>query len=293
MPRATSRSTRSPASSGQGHETSFAADRRGRARRAARAHPLSQAAIRQRALVGNGTGGSRSLAGQGSSFKVLGEQLIELGRPHAARMLECAGAGYGIRKRRRIAVKGTDRAIGFFDLARRLSRERVAGGADARIRSTRSPKRTSGATFPNGCHIAEVEIDPATGVTTIVQLHRRRRCRHAHLAATGRRPGARRRGARHRPGARRACVLRSRYGAVPVRVVHGLHHAARGLAAGRSNRIDYPVPTPTNLLGAKGVGESGCSGSLPSLAECDARCAAAARRRASRHAAHPGAGLGG
>jgi carbon-monoxide dehydrogenase large subunit len=28
---------------------------------------------------------------------------------------------------------------------------------------------------------------------------------------------------------------------------------------------DYPVPTPTNALGAKGVGESGCSGSLPAL----------------------------
>jgi len=29
---------------------------------------------------------------------------------------------------------------------------------------------------------------------------------------------------------------------------------------------DHPVPTPTNALGAKGVGESGCSGSLPALA---------------------------
>ena len=28
---------------------------------------------------------------------------------------------------------------------------------------------------------------------------------------------------------------------------------------------DHPVPTPTNALGAKGVGESGCSGSLPAL----------------------------
>ena len=56
---------------------------------------------------------------------------------------------------------------------------------------------------------------------------------------------------------------------------------------------DHPVPTPTNALGAKGVGESGCSGSLPALVERDDRRVAPARHRPPRHAVHTFQTVGG
>ena len=60
--------------------------------------------------------------------------------------------------------------------------------------------RTS-ATYPNGTHICEVEIDPETGATEIVDLHDRRRFRRHGEPDPARRPGPWRRRAGHRPGA--------------------------------------------------------------------------------------------
>ena len=246
-------------SSGQGHETSFVEI-------VARELGVPTSALTYRgsdskaALVGNGTGGSRSLLGAGSSFKALAVKMIALGLPHAAQALECAEAdieysdgGY--------RVKGSDRLIGFMDLATRL-----AAGLAA---TTPHPldavaEMSSGVTFPNGCHVAEVEVDPATGVTTVER----------YIAYDD------------------AGTL------ISPQLVHGQMHGGITQGAGQvfgehaiydresaqfmtGSFMDYPmpragwvqqlemherpVPTKTNALGAKGVGEAGCSGALPAL----------------------------
>ena len=56
---------------------------------------------------------------------------------------------------------------------------------------------------------------------------------------------------------------------------------------------EHPVPTPTNALGAKGVGESGCSGSLPALVNATIDALRPLGIDASRHAVHAVAGVGG
>ena len=64
------------------------------------------------------------------------------------------------------------------------------------------------ASFPYGCHVCEVEIDPETGRLADRAAHRRRRCRPRGQSADHPRPDARRHGAGHRPGAAGAVLLR-------------------------------------------------------------------------------------
>ena len=245
-------------SQGQGHETTFAEI-------IANALGVPRESVQYRgsdphtSLVGNATGGSRSLAGVGSSLKRLGEVLIETGKPHAAGHLECAEGDLEYVKGAYV-VKGTDRKIGFFDLAQRVAPKTAADKHPL----DSVGEATSGATFPNGCHVAEVEIDPATGVTTIVN--------YTAVDDFG-------------------TVISPQLveGQVQGGVLQGIgqvlgEHAYYDPATGQflaATYLDYPmpragwtpdfsahhwsVPTPTNLLGAKGVGESGCSGALPSM----------------------------
>ena len=101
------------------------------------------------------TGGSRFAVVTGTAAGIAAKDVIDKGMEQAAKMLEAAAAdieyGDGDYK-----VKGTDRKTTLFDVAG------AVGGLDAL-----HIKNTGALTFPNGCHIVEVEIDPQTGVTTI------------------------------------------------------------------------------------------------------------------------------
>ncbi|MGH6690972.1 MAG: xanthine dehydrogenase family protein molybdopterin-binding subunit, partial [Gammaproteobacteria bacterium] len=139
-------------SSGQGHETTFpqiVAAALGIDPTGIRFQPTPPAAD----LVGNGTGGSRGVLGTGSAFRVLGEKLIELARPHAAARLKVDPGKLRYAKGKFHA--GT-RSVGFVELARALA------GPKPHPFDTKA-EGTYGTSYPNGCHIAEVEIDPATG----------------------------------------------------------------------------------------------------------------------------------
>jgi carbon-monoxide dehydrogenase large subunit len=109
--------------------------------------------------TGAGTGGSSSIPVGGVSVdrasKTLAEQLKEL----AADALEAAAGDMEI-SGGAVRVAGTDRAISFADLASdpKATPEKLQAARDF---STDQP------TYPNGTHIAEVEIDPATGATAI------------------------------------------------------------------------------------------------------------------------------
>ena len=240
-------------SSGQGHETTFpqiVARILGVDPSLIRFHPMPPPAD----LVGNGTGGSRGVLGTGSAFHILGERLIERARPHAARLLERPEAEL------RYAEGGFhagDRRIGFVELARRLAAAQphpLDMAADG----------VFGMSYPNGCHIAEVEVDPETGETAVLRYTAVDDLGNVinPVLVEGQVQGG---------------VLQ---GAGQVFGEHAKYDEATGqLLAGsfmdyvmpRAGWIpdmlvhDHPVPTPTNALGAKGVGESGCSGSLPAL----------------------------
>jgi carbon-monoxide dehydrogenase large subunit len=147
-------------STGQGHQTSYAqlvADRLDL--------PPDQVRVIQgdtdQIETGAGTGGSSSIPVGGVAVdrasKTLAEQLKDL----AADALEAAAGDMEIADGG-VKVAGTDRAISFADLAAhpKATPEKLSAARDF---STDLP------TFPNGCHIAEIEIDPGTGVTEILK----------------------------------------------------------------------------------------------------------------------------
>ena len=119
------------------------------------------------------------------------------------------------------------------------------------------------ATFPNGCHVAEVEIDPETGECDIVSYVA---CDDVgniinHQIVEGQMQGGITQGAGH------------------IFLEQGVYDSAGQLLTGsfvdyampRAGLVggltvtDHAVPTATNPLGAKGVGEGGVTGSMPAL----------------------------
>jgi carbon-monoxide dehydrogenase large subunit len=156
-------------SNGQGHETAFAQvlnERLG--------VPFEKIRIVQgdseRLPKGGGTGGSRSLTAAGMAIRDASDKVIERGRQFAAQELETAVADVEfVRADGAFQVVGTDRRIGIMELAQKARASAsppagLTGGLDADAEAT-----IEAWTFPNGCHIAEVEIDPDTGVTRIVR----------------------------------------------------------------------------------------------------------------------------
>src|SRR5215475_10838788 len=145
-------------SSGQGHQTAFAqiiADR------------LSLPPERVRVVqgdtdliaTGTGTGGSSSIPCGGASVAGAADKLAKNLKELAADALEAAPGDLELADGT-VRVAGTDRAIAFADLARK---------PDARRKlATKHAFAPSEATYPNGTHIAEVEVDPDTGATTIL-----------------------------------------------------------------------------------------------------------------------------
>ncbi|MGC1467396.1 MAG: xanthine dehydrogenase family protein molybdopterin-binding subunit, partial [Pseudolabrys sp.] len=120
-----------------------------------------------RLVHGGGTGGSRSTMLSGTAIAGAAAKVIEQGKQIAAHVLE-ASAGdieYG---NGRFVIAGTDRAIGIMELADRLrGRLTLPDGVPATLDVTHVTDAVPG-TFPNGCHVAEVEIDPQTGATHVV-----------------------------------------------------------------------------------------------------------------------------
>jgi len=117
--------------------------------------------------VGTGTFGSRSAACGGTAVKMAADKIIEKGRRIAAHMLEAADADISF-EGGTFTVAGTDRSVSLTDVAKNalkpamLPPEIEPGLYETGTYNGGTP------TFPNGCHIAEVEIDPSTGETDIV-----------------------------------------------------------------------------------------------------------------------------
>ncbi|MBW8055639.1 MAG: xanthine dehydrogenase family protein molybdopterin-binding subunit [Nitrospira sp.] len=154
-------------SNGQGHETALAqvvADRLGVAIERVRVVQGDTDLI----ATGSGTGGSRGLPVGGVACAQAADAVIEKGRRIAAEVLEAATADIrfvdGI-----FEVAGTDRRLALPEVAAAAHESRyLAEGEPPGLSAaeTFSPKAR---TFPNGCHICELEIDPETGTAEILR----------------------------------------------------------------------------------------------------------------------------
>jgi len=152
---------------GQGHGTTFKqilCDKLG----------LSPEQIRYRngdtdeVMTGTGTFGSRSTACGGSALTIAAEKVIARGKKLASHLLEAAEADI-VFEGGKYSVAGTDKSITLIDVAKAsFMPGRLPRGAEMGLYETGT--YDGGApTFPNGCHIAEVEIDEATGAIEMVR----------------------------------------------------------------------------------------------------------------------------
>ena len=144
---------------GQGHETAYAqvvSDRLG--------VPFDKIRVKQgdtaEIATGGGTGGSRSIPVGAHSAQNASDALIDAGKAHAADLLEAAAVDIEY-KDGSYRIAGTDRAASIFDVAKKA---RTKGGTFT-AGADYTPKA---ATYPNGCHICEVEVDRDTGQVQLV-----------------------------------------------------------------------------------------------------------------------------
>jgi carbon-monoxide dehydrogenase large subunit len=116
--------------------------------------------------IGRGTYASRSAVIGGSALKLAAEAVIEKGKAFASFMLEASPGDLSFQDGR-YQVVGTDRAVSLVDVAKTayrpagLPRELGVGLDGAGTFDGEPPS------FPNGCHVCEVEIDPETGMTRL------------------------------------------------------------------------------------------------------------------------------
>ncbi len=210
--------------------------------------------------VGTPSVASRSIMMAGSATQIACDQAIEKGKAAAGHLLEVS-AGDVQFKDGTYTVVGTDRRIGILELADKMRGAtlppELQGGLDQKAKFT-SPQMS----FPNGCHVCEVEVDPETGTTRVVG--------YVAVDDVGN-------------------VLNE---TIVVGQIHG--GVAQGLGQVLGEQVIYggdgqlvtgsfmdyvmpraddmpamtvlhhAVPCTTNPIGVKGAGESGVAGSLPS-----------------------------
>ena len=223
-------------------------------------------------LAGGGTGGSKSLMASGTAIVEAAEKVREAGTKIAAHVLEAAEADIEfeiVRNDRshgggQFRIAGTDRAIGIMELA-----EQIRSGAmtlpDDMPRTLSVSHVAEGPPFayPNGCHIAEVEVDPETGVTEVVRYHMVNDFGVIvnPLLVEGQAHGG------IAQGIGQALLEHVVYdeSGQPMTGSYMDYALARANDAPMFNFASHPVPAKTNLLGSKGCGEAGCAGALPSV----------------------------
>ena len=204
---------------------------------------------------GFGSAGSRSLFTGGAAVQGAAVKTVERGRELAAEALEAPATDIEYRAGR-FSVAGTDLGIGLFELAQRQGAEGFAVQEGA----------TAGApSWPNGCHVCEVEIDPGTGTVEVVA--------YASVNDIGRVvspvivQGQVEGGAVQ--GIGQALCEAVAYDADSGQMLsasfmdYALPHA--DVFLGFKTKFDTSIPCTTNALGAKGVGELGTIGATPAV----------------------------
>jgi carbon-monoxide dehydrogenase large subunit len=199
---------------------------------------------------------SRSTMSVGSAVYAAVDSVIEKGRRAAAQILEAAEADIAYRDGT-FEISGTDRRVSLFN---------VAEAAEAAIGESLDTQETADAlpSFPNGCHIAEVEIDPETGSVALIAYTAVDDCGRVlqPVLVEGQVQGG------------------VAQGVGQALLEHGVYDDRSGqLLAG--SFMDYampraddlppiaslfhPVPSARNPLGVKGVGEAGTTAALAAV----------------------------
>jgi carbon-monoxide dehydrogenase large subunit len=189
------------------------------------------------------------------------ELLMEKGRRLAADALEAAAGDIEYR-RGAFEVAGTDRRISLFELAERAAAMQ-ARGEIAESLDTRAEVDVP-QSFPNGCHIAEVEIEPETGAVAIVNYVAVDDCGTVlnHTLVEGQVLGG------LAQGLGQALLEQVVFDADSGQLVTGtFNDYAMPRAAEMPPVIaaEHPVPCRTNPLGVKGVGEAGTTGAIAAI----------------------------
>jgi carbon-monoxide dehydrogenase large subunit len=205
--------------------------------------------------TGFGSAGSRSLFVGGSAVQVASERTVARARDLAARELEAA-AGDIEYADGEFRIGGTDRSIGLFDLARTQPQARIV---------LESKSSVAGPTWPNGCHICEVEVDPDTGAVEVAAYWSVNDVGRVvnPLIVIGQLEG----GAVQ--GIGQALCERFAYDAESGQPVTAsfLDYALPRAAMIRhfAMTMDESTPCLNNALGVKGVGELGTIGATPAV----------------------------
>ncbi len=208
--------------------------------------------------TGNGTGGSRSITASGMAIVEASKLVIEKGKKAAAHLMEAAEGDIEFANGH-FTIAGTDRSIDIMELSRRLRDGKMPDGVPSSLDVDHTTEPVP-STFPNGCHVAEVEIDPDTGVVHIVRY-----------------TGVNDFGTIVNP----MIVAGQMHGGVAQGIGQALmEHVSydesgqpitgsfMDYAMPRAEDIpmmavgDHPVLAKSNPLGTKGCGEAGCAGSL-------------------------------
>ena len=213
-------------------------------------------------LAGGGTGGSRSIMASGAAIIAASRAVIERGLPLAAHLLEAAPADIEFADGR-FAITGTDRGISLIELAAHLRQhpalpEGIPDSLDVSL-----VEKSPVSAFPNGCHVAEVEVDPETGVISLDRYETVNDFGNIinPLLVQGQLHGG------VMQGFGQAVLEQTHYDESGQILTgsfmdYALPRADHGIPFGFAS---HPVPATTNPLGAKGAGEAGCAGSLPAI----------------------------
>jgi aerobic carbon-monoxide dehydrogenase large subunit len=213
-------------------------------------------------IAGGGTGGSKSMMTSGTAIAAASNKVIEAGEQIAAHVLEAAVADIEFH-RGKFVIAGTDRAVGIMELADKIRAglklpPELPQNLDVQLVADGPPSA-----FPNGCHIAEVEVDPETGVVEVV--------RYSFvndfgvvinpLLVNGQAHGG------IVQGIGQALLEHTMYDEQGQLLTGSYMDYAlpRAGDAPLFKHDFHPVPAKTNVLGAKGCGEAGCAGALPSV----------------------------
>ena len=248
-------------STGQGHETAYAmltANELG--------IPMGKIRIQQgdsdSLPAGGGTGGARSLYSEGQAILITTASVIEKGKQAASEILEAAIVDIEFTKGR-FDVVGTDRGIDILTLAAR-QRQRIAAGEDTILLDALETAKIEAHTFPNGCHVAEVEVDPDTGSIAIPRYIVVDDVGHAlnPLIVRGQVHGG------VAQGIGQAFMERTSYDAESGQLLSAsfMDYALPRAEDLPDIEVDLiEVPCETNPLGVKGAGEAGAVGSPPAV----------------------------
>jgi carbon-monoxide dehydrogenase large subunit len=205
------------------------------------------------ALAGNGTISSRSMVSHGGAMVIAAREVIRKGMELAAKELEVAPQDVEF-EAGTYRVKGTDLSVTIEALARKYTSALDSMGEIPAPRA-----------YPGGAHVAEVEIDPDTGVIDILRYTAADDCGRVlnHTLLEGQLHGGIMQGIGQVVGEH--CQYDLASGQLLTGSFMDYYMPRIGLL--RDVRLyDHSVPSPSNPLGVKGAGEAGTTGAVPTLA---------------------------